>query len=59
LTERTRIIAWWVYVACVVIIYGIVFRVAGFIYALGAALLSIAVLGVILKLFVGRFGRSR
>ena len=53
MSERARIIAWWVYVACVVIIFEIVFQVAGFAYAVGAALVSIAALGVALKLVVG------
>jgi hypothetical protein len=52
-TERARIIAWWIYVACVVIIFEVIFQVAGFAYAVGAALVSIAVLGVALKLLIG------
>jgi hypothetical protein len=58
-TERARIIAWWVYVACVVIIFEIVFQLAGFAYAVGAALLSIALLGVVLKLVVNWLARRR
>ena len=59
LSERARIIAWWVYVACVVIIFEIVFQIAGFAYAVGAALLSIAVLGVALKALVTWLTRKR
>jgi hypothetical protein len=58
-TERARIIAWWVYVACVVIIFEIVLNTTNFAYAVGAALLSIAILGLVLKLVVGRFSRRR
>lgn len=58
MTERKRIIAWWAYVACVVIIFEIVFQVAGFAYAVGAALLSILVLGIILRLIIGRLSRN-
>jgi hypothetical protein len=60
-TERSRIIAWWIYVACVVIIFEVVFQLAGFAYAVGAALVSIAVLGVMLKLLIAwlvRRGKS-
>jgi hypothetical protein len=57
MTERARILAWWGYVVCVVAIFEVVFQVAGFAYALGAALLSIAVLGVALKLIVGLLAR--
>jgi hypothetical protein len=53
-TERARIIAWWIYVACVVIIFEIVLQTTNFAYAVGAALVSIAVLGVTLKLVVAR-----
>lgn len=61
MSERARIIAWWIYVACVVIIFEIIFQIAGFANAVGAALLSIAVLGLVLKVVVGRLvqrGRS-
>jgi heme O synthase-like polyprenyltransferase len=57
MTERARIIAWWGYVVCVVAIFEIVFQLAGFAYAVGAALVSIAVLGIALKLIVGRLAR--
>lgn len=57
MSERARIVAWWVYVACVVLIFEIVLQLTNFAYAVGAALLSIAVLGVILKVVVGRLGR--
>jgi hypothetical protein len=56
-SERARIIAWWVYVACVVIIFEIVLTTTNFAYAVGAALVSIALLGVALKLLVGRLVR--
>jgi hypothetical protein len=56
-TERARIIAWWIYVACVVIIFEIVLQTTNFAYAVGAALVSIAVLGVTLKLVVARLAR--
>ena len=57
MSERARIIAWWVYVACVVIIFEIVLTTTNFAYAVGAALVSIALLGVALKLLVGRLVR--
>jgi hypothetical protein len=57
-SERKRIIAWWGYVACVVIIFEIVFQLVGFAYAVVAALLSIMVLGLLLKLLVAWFGRK-
>ena len=57
MTERARIIAWWGYVACVVIIFEIVLTTTNFAYAVGAALVSIALLGVALKLLVGRLVR--
>jgi hypothetical protein len=56
-SERARIIAWWVYVACVVIIFEIVLTTTNFAYAVGAALVSIALLGVALKLLVSRLVR--
>lgn len=57
MSERTRIIAWWGYVLCVVAIFEIVFQLKGFAPAVGAALLSIVVLGSALKLIVGRLAR--
>ena len=57
MSERKRIIAWWVYVACVVAIFEIVFQIAGFPYAVGAALLSILVLGLALRMIIRRLGR--
>ena len=57
MSERARIIAWWIYVACVVIIFEIVLTTTNFAYAVGAALVSIAALGVALKLLVGRLAR--
>lgn len=59
MSERKRIIAWWVYVACVVIIFEIFFQVAGFASAVVAALVSIAVLGLLLKLVVNFLSRRR
>lgn len=59
MSERKRIIAWWAYVACVVIIFEIVFQIAGFAYAVVAALISIAVLGLLLKLVVNLLARRR
>lgn len=59
MTERARIIAWWVYVACVVIIFEIVFQLTNFAYAVLAALISIAILGLILRVVVNRLGRKR
>ncbi len=57
MSERARIIAWWGYVLCVIAIFEVVFLTAGFPYAVGAALLSIAVLGALLKLIVARLAR--
>ena len=57
MSERARIIAWWLYVALVVIIFESVFQLAGFLYGLGAALISIALLGLILRIVVARFSR--
>ena len=57
MSERARIIAWWGYVLCVVVIFEVVFQVKGFAPAVGAALLSIVVLGAALKLIVGRLAR--
>ncbi len=59
MSERALIVAWWVYVACVVIIFEIVFVTANFAYAVGAALVSIAVLGLALKLIVNRLASRR
>lgn len=52
MSERSRIVAWWVYVGLVVAIFEVTFLLTNFAYAVGAALLSIAVLGVLLKLLV-------
>lgn len=57
MSERARIIAWWGYVLCVVAIFEVVFQLQGFAPAVGAALLSIVVLGALLKLVVGRLAR--
>jgi hypothetical protein len=57
MSERARIIAWWGYVVCVVATFEVVFQFAGFAFAVGAALISIALLGIALKLLVGRFAR--
>lgn len=58
MSERARIIAWWLYVACVVLIFEIVLQRTNFAYAVGAALLSIAILGLILKRIVARLARG-
>lgn len=57
MSERARIIAWWGYVICVVVIFEVVFQIGGFGPALLAALASIAILGAILKLVIGRLPR--
>jgi len=57
MSERTRIIAWWVYVLVVVVIFEVTFQFAGFAWAVLAALVSIAGLGVILKITVAALAR--
>ncbi len=57
MSERIRIIAWWGYVLCVIAIFEVVFQIKGFALAVGAALLSIVILGSLLKLVVGRLAR--
>ena len=57
MSERTRIIAWWVYVLAVVVIFEVTFQLAGFAWAVLAALLSIAGLGVILKVGIAALAR--
>lgn len=57
MSERARIIAWWGYVICVIIIFEVVFQVYGFPQAVGAALISIPILGALLKLIVGQLAR--
>lgn len=57
MSERVRIIAWWGYVVCVIIIFEIVFQVSGFGWAVIAALASIAILGSALKFAVGQIAR--
>lgn len=57
MSERTRIIAWWVYVLAVVVIFEVTFQLAGFAWAVLAALLSIAGLGVILKVSIAALAR--
>ncbi len=59
MSERARIIAWWVYVACVVVIFEVVLMSSNFAYAVGAALVSIVVLGIALKVLVGWIARRR
>lgn len=59
MSERARILAWWGYVLCVVVIFEVALQLAGFGTAVVAALVSIAVLGVALKLIVGRLARRR
>ncbi len=55
MSERARILAWWGYVICVIVIFEVVFQLQGFAFAVGAALLSIVILGILLKLIVRRF----
>ncbi len=57
MSERSRIVAWWIYVALVVAIFEITFLLTNFAYAVGAALLAIAVLGILLKLIVRALAR--
>jgi hypothetical protein len=57
MSERARVIAWWGYVLCVVVIFEVVFQLKGFAPAVGAALLSIVVLGGLLKLIVAQLTR--
>jgi hypothetical protein len=57
MSERTRIIAWWGYVICVIAIFEVVFQISGFGPAVIAALASIAILGSALKFVVGRLTR--
>lgn len=54
MSERARIIAWWIYVTIIVVIFEIAFQVAGFGWAVVIALLSIVILGTLLKLIVRR-----
>jgi hypothetical protein len=55
--ERARIIAWWIYVLAVIIIFEVTFQAAGFAWAVLAALVSIAGLGIVLKLTVATLAR--
>lgn len=57
MSERARIIAWWGYVLCIVVIFEVVFQRKGFVPAVGVTLLSIVVLGALLKLLVGQLAR--
>ena len=62
MSERARIVSWWIYVAAVLVIFEVTFLRSNFAYAVGAALLSIVLLGSLLKLFVWwrtRPGRAR
>ena len=59
MSERARIVSWWVYVAAVIVIFEVTFLRSNFAYAVGAALLSIVLLGSLLKLFVWWRTRSR
>jgi hypothetical protein len=54
MSERARIISWWIYVALVIAIFEVVFQLSNFAFAVGAALVSMVVLGIALKLLVGR-----
>jgi uncharacterized protein (DUF58 family) len=57
MSERARIVAWWIYVALVVAIFEITFLLTNFAYAVGAALVAIAGLGILLKLIVRALAR--
>ena len=57
MSERARIIAWWIYVLAVVVIFEVTFQAAGFAWAVLAALVSIAGLGIVLKLTVATLAR--
>jgi hypothetical protein len=57
MSERARIIAWWIYVLAVVVIFEVTFQAAGFAWAVLAALVSIAGLGIILKITVATLAR--
>ena len=52
MSERARIVSWWVYVAAVLVIFEVTFQRSNFAYAVGAALLSIVLLGALLKLAI-------
>ncbi len=52
MSERARIISWWIYVALVIAIFEVTFQLTNFAFAVGAALVSMVVLGVALKLLV-------
>ncbi len=54
MSERARIISWWIYVALVIAIFEVTFQLTNFALAVGAALISMVVLGIALKLLVGR-----
>lgn len=59
MSERARVISWWIYVALVLAIFEFTFQLTNFAYAVGAALLSIALLGLLLKLIVYCLSRKR
>lgn len=60
MSERARIIAWWGYVLCVLVVFEATLQFRGFAPALGAALVSIVVLGSLLKFAVARLaGRAK
>ena len=52
MSERARIVSWWVYVAAVLVIFEVTFQRSNFAYAVGAALVSIVLLGSLLKLAI-------
>lgn len=61
MSERARILCWWVYVAIVIAVYVVMMQRPGrdaFVYAVGATLLAMVVLGVLLKLLVRFFSRK-
>lgn len=59
MSERGRIVAWWVYVALVIAIFEVTFQLSNFAYAVGAALVALAVLGVALQALVAARTRTR
>lgn len=59
MSERARIICWWLYVALVLAIFELTFWLTNFAYAVGAALLAIVVLGLLLKLIVRALSRAK
>ncbi|HEX5501040.1 MAG TPA: hypothetical protein VFW96_00375 [Thermomicrobiales bacterium] len=59
MSERARILSWWVYVLAVVAIFEVTFLSTNFAYAVGAALASIVVLGLLLKALIRGLTRGQ